>query len=62
MLYHRHDENSRLTKDKSHRVEFLTTVKYIEKYLNPGAKFRISVQVSENSREYPLCQFSGQFV
>ena len=30
------DEDSRLIKDKRHKVEFLTTTTYIEKYLKKG--------------------------
>ena len=37
-IYRRSDESSRLTKSKAARVEFLTNVRYIEKYLTPGAK------------------------
>lgn len=37
-IYRRSDESSRLTKSKAARVEFLTNVKYIERYLTPGAK------------------------
>ena len=31
-----YDEDERLTKDKMHHIEFITTTKYIEKYLKPG--------------------------
>lgn len=34
--YENYDEDARLEKDKAHRVEFITTTKYIEKYLKPG--------------------------
>ncbi len=37
-IYRRFGEETRLTKSQAARVEFLTTVKYIEKYLEPGAK------------------------
>ena len=37
-IYRRYDEDSRLNKSQAARVEFLTTVRYIEKYLTPGAK------------------------
>lgn len=37
-VYRRFDESTRLNKSQAARVEFLTTVKYIEKYLTPGAK------------------------
>ena len=29
-------EDNRLTKDKTHQVELITTLKYIDKYLNEG--------------------------
>lgn len=32
------DEDKRLIKDKSHSIEFITTIKYIEKYLSPNSK------------------------
>lgn len=37
-LYRRLDENSRLNRSQASRVEFLTTVEYIQRYLTPGAK------------------------
>ena len=37
-VYQRYDEDSRLNKSQAARVEFLTTVRYIEKYLTPNAK------------------------
>lgn len=33
--YEEYDEDSRLVKDKAHKIEFITTTKYIEKYLKP---------------------------
>ena len=50
-IYRRYDENTRLTKDKASRVEFLTTVKYIEKYLTPGAKI---LDIGAGAGEYSL--------
>lgn len=35
-VYRRYDESSRLVGAKSKQVEFLTTVRYIERYLKPG--------------------------
>lgn len=32
-------EENRLIKDKAHTVEFITTTKYIEKYLKPEKKY-----------------------
>ena len=37
-IYRRCEEDSRLNKSQAARVEFLTTIRYIEKYLTPGAK------------------------
>ena len=36
--YSGYEENERLVKDKAHKVEFLTTTKYIDKYIKPGDK------------------------
>ena len=50
-VYRRFDENSRLNKTQAARVEFLTTVKYIEKYLTPGAKI---LDIGAGAGEYSL--------
>ena len=50
-VYLRYDEDSRLNKAKAARVEFLTTVRYIEKYLTPGAKI---LDVGAGAGEYSL--------
>ena len=50
-LYRRFDENIRLNKSQAARVEFLTTVRYIEKYLSPGAKI---LDVGAGAGEYSL--------
>lgn len=50
-IYRRSDENSRLNKSKAARVEFLTTVRYIEKYLTPGGKL---LDVGAGAGEYSL--------
>ena len=34
--YSNYDEDSRLVKDKAHHIEYITTTKYIEKYLKDG--------------------------
>ena len=34
--YNNYDEESRLVKDKTHTIEYITTTKYIEKYLKKG--------------------------
>ena len=36
--YYQGKEKERLVKDKAHMVEFLTTVRYIDKYLKKGDK------------------------
>ena len=48
-VYRRYDEDSRLNKSNAARVEFLTTVRYIEKYLKPGAKI---LDVGAGAGEY----------
>ena len=50
-IYRRIDEDSRLNKSQAARVEFLTTVRYIEKYLAPGAKI---LDVGAGAGEYSL--------
>ena len=50
-VYRRYDEDSRLNKSNAARVEFLTTVRYIEKYLPPGAKI---LDVGAGAGEYSL--------
>ena len=34
--YNNYDEDSRLIKDNAHKIEYITTTKYIEKYLKKG--------------------------
>ncbi len=50
-IYRRFDENTRLTKSKAAKVEFFTTVKYIERYLTPGARI---LDVGAGAGEYSL--------
>ena len=45
------NEDVRLNRSKAARVEFLTTVHYIEKYLNPGAKI---LDIGAGAGEYSL--------
>ena len=45
------DENGRLNRSKAARVEFLTTVRYIEQYVKPGAKI---LDVGAGAGEYSL--------
>lgn len=50
-LYQRFDESVRLTKTKAARVEFLTSVKYIEEFLPSGGKI---LDVGAGAGEYSL--------
>lgn len=50
-VYRRFDESSRLTKSKAAQVEFLTTVKYIERYLTPNARI---LDLGAGAGEYSL--------
>ncbi len=36
--YSNDDEDARLTKDRAHNMEYLTTMRYVQKYLKPGDK------------------------
>lgn len=36
--YTEYDEDNRLVSDRGHNVEYLTTMRYIQKFLKPGAK------------------------
>lgn len=50
-VYQRYNEDTRLNKSQAARVEFLTTVRYIEKYLSPGAKI---LDIGAGAGEYSL--------
>ena len=50
-LYRRSGEEYRLCRSRSARVEFLTTVSYIEKYLSPGMRI---LDVGAGAGEYSL--------
>lgn len=50
-VYRRYDEDGRLNKSKAAKVEFLTTARYIEKYLKPGAKI---LDIGAGAGEYSL--------
>ena len=55
-IYRRYDESSRLTKSKAAKVEFLTTVRYIEEYLPADAKI---LDVGAGAGEYSF-YFAGK--
>ena len=50
-VYQRYNEETRLNKSRAARVEFLTTVRYIEKYMTPGTKI---LDVGAGAGEYSL--------
>lgn len=50
-IYRRFDENTRLNQSQAARVEFLTTVRYIEKYLKPGNTI---LDIGAGAGEYSL--------
>ncbi len=50
-IYEFFDESVRLTRSKAARVEFLTTVKYIEQALKPGARI---LDIGAGAGEYSL--------
>ena len=49
--YHFFDENTRLNHSKAARVEFLTNMRYIERYLHPDARI---LDVGAGAGEYSL--------
>lgn len=49
--YSGYDEDSRLVKDKAHQVEFITTIKYIDKYLKSGDKI---LEIGAGTGRYSL--------
>lgn len=50
-IYRRFDENSRLNRTKAARVEFLTNIRYIERFLKPGARI---LDLGAGTGEYSL--------
>ena len=50
-IYEVFDEDTRLNRSKAARVEFLTSVKYIERYLKPDGKI---LDLGAGAGEYSL--------
>ena len=50
-LYKQFDENSRLNRSPAAKVEFITTTRYIDKYLKPGNKL---LDIGAGAGEYSL--------
>lgn len=49
--YNEYDEDGRLERDKAHSIEFITTTKYIEQYLNEGDKI---LEIGAGTGRYSL--------
>ena len=49
--YTEYDEDSRLIKDRAHNIEYLTTIRYIQKFLKPGSKI---LEVGAGTGRYSL--------
>lgn len=49
--YEEYDEDSRLVKDNAHRIEFITTVHYLDKYINSDSKI---LEVGAGTGRYSL--------
>ena len=68
--YSTYDEDSRLISDRGHYVEYLTTMRYIQKFLKPGAKIleigaatgRYSVTLAEQGYEVTAVDITPKYV
>ena len=49
--YNNYDEDSRLIRDKAHSIEYITTTKYIEKYLKKGDRI---IEVGAGTGRYSI--------
>lgn len=56
--YENYNEDLRLVKDKAHTIEFITTTKYIDKYLNKGDKI---LEVGAGTGRYSIFYASKGF-
>ena len=68
--YTDYDEDSRLVKDRAHNIEYLTTMRYIQKFLKPGAKIleigaatgRYSIALSKMGYEVTAVDLTPRYV
>ncbi len=54
--YSNYNEDERLNKDKAHKIEFITTTKYIEKYLKNKDKIIIIAEENKNILGLLICK------
>lgn len=68
--YYDYDEDDRLFSDRGHNVEYLTTMRYIQKFLKPGAKIleigaatgRYSIKLSQMGYEVTAVDLTPKHV
>lgn len=68
--YSEYDEDSRLISDRGHNVEYLTTMRYIQKFLKPGAKIleigaatgRYSIALAEMGYDVTAVDLTPKYV
>lgn len=49
--YNEYDEENRLVRDRAHNIEYLTTMRYIQKFLKPGAKI---LEIGAGAGQYSI--------
>ena len=56
--YNNYDEDSRLVRDKTHKIEFITTTKFIDKYLKAGDRIlEVGAGTGRYTIHYARCGF-----
>lgn len=68
--YNDYDEDNRLIKDNSHSIEFITTTKYLDKYISKGDKVlevgagtgRYSFYFAENGCDVTALELSEKHI